>query len=274
MEGCPTRPKARGLCNKHYQRFTATGDPRDRVPAPKVICRVDDCDDPQIARRLCPKHYTRWKASGDPLGSSVRYGTMGQCADDDCDEDAVCRGYCHRHYRRLLKYGDPRGGGPFMGRRHNTLPKDASLEERFFEKVNQTVTCWLWAGAVNDKGYGLFYATKGRGRLAHRVSWLLAGRELLDGLTLDHICRVHHCVRPDHLDQVTVKVNNLRGISPWAINKRKTHCKRGHPFDEANTLVDRMGYRQCRTCVMASRAQSYVRSQAKAAAKRAARKAA
>jgi hypothetical protein len=28
----------------------------------------------------------------------------------------------------------------------------------------------------------------------------------------------------------------------------KTHCKRGHPFDEANVYVDRSGRRSCRSC--------------------------
>lgn len=28
----------------------------------------------------------------------------------------------------------------------------------------------------------------------------------------------------------------------------KTHCKRGHPYDEANTYVDKRGERQCRAC--------------------------
>lgn len=31
-------------------------------------------------------------------------------------------------------------------------------------------------------------------------------------------------------------------------NGRKTHCKRGHEFTEANTFRDRNGKRECRTC--------------------------
>jgi hypothetical protein len=47
---------------------------------------------------------------------------------------------------------------------------------------------------------------------------------------------------------VTNAENNYRGISPWALNKRKTHCLRGHPFDDANTYVNPAGARVCRTC--------------------------
>lgn len=31
--------------------------------------------------------------------------------------------------------------------------------------------------------------------------------------------------------------------------RRRTHCKRGHIFDEANTIVTHLGERRCRTCV-------------------------
>lgn len=31
-------------------------------------------------------------------------------------------------------------------------------------------------------------------------------------------------------------------------NARKTHCKRGHPFNEANTMMLSSGSRSCRTC--------------------------
>jgi hypothetical protein len=30
-------------------------------------------------------------------------------------------------------------------------------------------------------------------------------------------------------------------------NGSKTHCKRGHPLDQQNTMSDH-GYRRCRTC--------------------------
>jgi hypothetical protein len=37
--------------------------------------------------------------------------------------------------------------------------------------------------------------------------------------------------------------------------RRKTHCKNGHPFDEVNTSVNRHGWRTCRTCRNAYKAQ-------------------
>jgi hypothetical protein len=31
-------------------------------------------------------------------------------------------------------------------------------------------------------------------------------------------------------------------------NARKTHCAKGHPYDQANTYIDGLGRRVCRQC--------------------------
>jgi len=41
----------------------------------------------------------------------------------------------------------------------------------------------------------------------------------------------------------------LRYTSPAVINAGKTHCIRGHPFDEANTRITPQGHRTCRACM-------------------------
>jgi hypothetical protein len=51
------------------------------------------------------------------------------------------------------------------------------------------------------------------------------------------------------LEVVSIKENVLRGIGPSAINKRKTHCKRGHEFNKENTRITKKG-RSCRICVL------------------------
>ena len=43
------------------------------------------------------------------------------------------------------------------------------------------------------------------------------------------------CVNPLHLEHVTKKENIMRGAWPCAINAKKTHCPRGHPYSAENT---------------------------------------
>src|SRR3989304_2073182 len=108
------------------------------------------------------------------------------------------------------------------------------IEDRFWEKAKKTPTCWLWIGSRDPKGYGGIY-WNGRLRPAHQVSFILAGGEIPEDHEIDHLCRVPSCIRPDHLEAVTHRVNALRGVSPAAKHALQTHCINGHPFDEANT---------------------------------------
>jgi len=119
--------------------------------------------------------------------------------------------------------------------------------QRFWSKVNKTDTCWLWTACIQTGGYGLSWYN-GRNVLAHRLSYELLKGEIPKGLTIDHLCRVRHCVNPDHLEVVTNKENVLRGEGLSAINSRKTHCKRGHPLSGDNLYRHPKGERHCRAC--------------------------
>src|SRR5207247_4303104 len=61
-------------------------------------------------------------------------------------------------------------------------------------------------------------------------------------------CEARSCVRPDHLTAVTHRENLLASNTLAGINARKTHCKRGHEFDKANTYICKEGKRMCRQC--------------------------
>lgn len=51
-----------------------------------------------------------------------------------------------------------------------------------------------------------------------------------------------------HMEAVTHRVNMMRGNTIPAKNAAKTHCLRGHPFDEKNTRISKEGARRCRAC--------------------------
>lgn len=119
--------------------------------------------------------------------------------------------------------------------------------------------CWEWVGAVNRDGYG---HTKlgGRTQTAHVYVYKMTGRTIPDGMQLDHLCKNRACCNPDHLEPVTSQENTLRGDGPTARNAAKTHCKHGHPFNEANTRIERYrgrSFRQCRACHSAKGRAAY-----------------
>lgn len=190
-------------------------------------------------RGLCrPCYVSLWKRDGlDPF--VVRTPTSDTCAADDCDSPTPRTTYCNRHQKRLRARG--------------------SLELRaidpaasFWARVDQGPSCWVWTGAATN-GYGVV-KWAGRNQSAHRVAHILAIGPIPEGFQVDHVrargCTETLCVNPAHLEAVTPRENNYRSTSPAAINKQRTECINGHPFDDANTYLrlDRPGTRECRTC--------------------------
>lgn len=120
---------------------------------------------------------------------------------------------------------------------------------RFWARVqSQPNGCWRWTGAIRHpkKGYGTF-SWNGKNVSAHRASFELFKGPIPDGLQIDHLCRNGWCVNPAHLEAVTARVNIYRSEGSGPKNAAKTHCVRGHPYDEANTRYYD-GSRYCRTC--------------------------
>lgn len=128
-----------------------------------------------------------------------------------------------------------------------------SIIERFTEKFipEPNSGCWLWLSSVAERDYGRF-RINGVQRPAHVVSYELHLRPVPPGLELDHLCRVHCCVNPLHLEAVTHQENIRRGRvseAARARGRRITHCPRGHPYDAENTLYNkRRQKRSCRQC--------------------------
>lgn len=122
------------------------------------------------------------------------------------------------------------------------------LYSRTVEEDRGYVTpCWVWTGKPNDGGYGRArYA--GRAWRVHRLARVLLGFPCPDDKTLDHLCRVRLCIRPDHTEPTTIGENVLRGEGSSARRARQTRCQRGHRFTAKNTYRTKEGYRKCRAC--------------------------
>lgn len=131
--------------------------------------------------------------------------------------------------------------------------KTRPLAERFWEKVLCSDGCWMWLAGRNALGYGTIqYGKPRRSVLAHRVAWELThGAPPPADLEVCHRCDEPACVRPDHLflgthrDNMRDMIAKRRRVT--AMEKR-THCPKGHAYDEANTYRTASGARSCRAC--------------------------
>lgn len=127
-------------------------------------------------------------------------------------------------------------------------PVEVRLKRRLV--ADPETGCLNWTGPVVHNGYGqIGYQENKQKRLVrvHRLAYELAKGPIPEGMQIDHLCRNRRCCNPAHLEAVTPKVNTLRGNSPSAQHARKTHCPKGHPYNEANTRLSR-GKRYCWLC--------------------------
>jgi len=203
------------------------------------VCQEEGCGKQRFRRGYCAMHYSRLRRHGD-LDTVNKPGSprsLGDCSVSGCDRPAIARDLCGRHYQRWSKFSDPL---------ITKLDRDSTPEERFWSFVNKSGpvpayrpdlgNCWIWTGGTTD-GYGIF-SLQGRSIRAPTLSWRLFAGAVPEGAELDHLCRVRACVRPEHLEAVSHRLNVHRGVSPWAI------CEHGSTgaFDRAR------GARICAQC--------------------------
>jgi hypothetical protein len=115
--------------------------------------------------------------------------------------------------------------------------------------------CWLWTRALWRNGYGKV-KVNGRVTYAHRFLYELCVGPIPKGLELDHLCRNHACVNPEHLEPVTPTVNNRRGLR----GVLKATCAQGHAWIEENIYVrPNDGVRKCHICQLECNRRAYQR---------------
>ena len=114
--------------------------------------------------------------------------------------------------------------------------------------------CDIWQGC-NVGGYGRV-EIRGRMYMVYRIRYEREIGPIPEGMKLDHyICDngPGGCCNPHHCRPVTHRENSLRSDTITALNRAKTHCKRGHLLVGHNLLKTGIarGGRWCRKCHVA-----------------------
>lgn len=129
--------------------------------------------------------------------------------------------------------------------------KKKNTKKDFYKNVIITSECWVWTGALNKDGYGIF-SYCGKTIRAHRLSYLFAKGAIKKGLFICHKCDVRNCVNPSHLYEGTAKDNNRDTVKrgnhvSWY--KNRTHCKNGHEYTEQTVYFNKNENRRvCKIC--------------------------
>lgn len=110
--------------------------------------------------------------------------------------------------------------------------------------------CLVWRGTLFNSGYGCV-RYGGRYHRLHRIAWIIRrGEPPVETPLVLHRCDVRTCWSDQHLWLGTQAQNCIdMVIKNRHVNTRKTHCKRGHPYDGDNLWTEESETgRRCRTC--------------------------
>lgn len=160
------------------------------------------------------------------------------CTVEGCGSPRFARGLCPRHRRHAIQ------GKELSAKK---LIYSRFSEADFWARVDKSDGCWEWKAALTLAGYGKVQLPSGKTGAAHRLAYERVNGPIPEGLVIDHLCRNKKCVRPDHLEAVTVKENTVRGASSLDFSGR---CLSGKHVLESDSDIVQLtrGKRTCAKC--------------------------
>lgn len=213
IDGCELPHVARGWCSSHYQRFRAYGDPNAPVLRVRAYgdrcCSVDDCNEKIEARGLCNKHYLRLMKTGTVEWTSTTKREQAQpaCIHNGCSNGSPrITGYCPTHQNRIDRYGSPDHQPKRFTPFYHLLSE--SCVAKVAARLNYDAPNGCWETQTKSPrqrvnlGNGVYIH-------AYRVMWAWHhGRD--PHASIDHLCKNPRCCNPEHLEDVSDRINTLR----------------------------------------------------------------
>lgn len=150
--------------------------------AGRKACIEEGCLEYGGRRGRCEPHYRKWLRS------------QPKCKAQGCKSIPAAHGYCRPHEQLALTTRSPKSQEKSLARFRSGIEADWETG------------CWIWTEQPNEDGYGQMHA--GGHWYAHRFSyiWFFGGHGRRK--TLDHLCNVKRCVRPDHLWPISETLNS------------------------------------------------------------------
>lgn len=88
VEGCDRRPKGRGMCTYHWEKWRATSPEFDQ-------CETPGCGKPSRCKGLCQRHYNECRRK-----NGLEKPSQKKCTSEGCERTLLARGMCRSHYQR------------------------------------------------------------------------------------------------------------------------------------------------------------------------------